>query len=311
MKACLNCIRFLLVIAVIYPAVSMTGCSDCVTEPSNQVYTDNASFDERTCDFDIFPGTLIPVAPGSACGPYWDVVKDSQNDIIRVTYGWHGHHPEYACLHMDSGFLRMNYGPQSSWGASIIVPPCFWAGDPGDLYQGELNDLLTYDWHTEQRDLVLEIQGSIYTLNFIGRIRFFPPTGDSLSAEIDMYVSGDADLSYRPGETYKPVMISTMHISDEEWDVQLAYVSDQTFEIPDEGWIVHPPALDSFFGVMGGTSEWQANTPTVEITMDDTRQITGWVDPDTNPNNENVGFWAATDYIVRSYSYAVVARAAD
>jgi hypothetical protein len=38
------------------------------------------------------------------------------------------------------------------------------------------------------------------------------------------------------------------------------------------------------FGLLGGTSSWKTNAPTIQVTLDRSLQVTGWVTQDINPN---------------------------
>jgi hypothetical protein len=40
--------------------------------------------------------------------------------VLEVFYGTGGSAPQYAALHLDSSYFRLNYGPGSSWGTSVI-----------------------------------------------------------------------------------------------------------------------------------------------------------------------------------------------
>ncbi len=43
--------------------------------------------------------------------------------------------------------------------------------------------------------------------------------------------------------------------------------------------------------------------PTVEIMLDQSRQITGWATSSNDPNDDNIGLWAATDTVLPTWSY--------
>jgi len=231
----------------------------------------------------------------------WKVIE--RGSIVEVAYGSETDFPQYAALHLESGYFRMNYGPGSGWGTSIILLPSFW--EKGIYYQGEP---ISYTWRTEGSDLLLSFAGNISHLNISGNIRIAPPSQNLLSATISVNVDGNVELDNRPGEAFKPVMLSSMHISTNMWDTQLAYVASQSFEIPEEGWIIQPPAQGRIFGLKGGTSDWKLNAPSIEVTLDEPMQITGWVTPSSDPNGDNVGFWAASNQIIRSWQYTVIAK---
>ena len=230
----------------------------------------------------------------------WKVTE--KESIVEVAYGSETDFPQYAALHLESGYFRMNYGPGSGWGTSIILLPPFW--EEGIYYQGAP---ISYNWKTEGSDLLLSFTGNISSLNISGNIRIAPPTQNLLSAAISINVDGNVELDNRPGEAFKPVMLSSMHISTNMWDTKLAYVDSQSFEVPEEGWIIQPPAQGRIFGLQGGTSDWKINAPTIEVTLDEPAQITGWVTPSNDPNGDNVGFWAASDQIIQSWRYEVTA----
>jgi len=231
----------------------------------------------------------------------WKVTE--KDSIVEVAYGSDTDSPQYAALHLESGFFRMNYGTESGWGTSIILLPSFW--EEGIYYQGAP---ISYTWKTESSDLLLSFAGNISNLNISGNIRIAPPSQNLLLATISVNVDGNVELDNRPGEAFRLVMLSSMHISANMWDTKLAYVDSQSFEVPEEGWIIQPPTEGRIFGLQGGTSDWKINAPTIEVTLDEPMQITGWVTPSSDPNDDNIGFWAASDQIIQSWRYKVIAK---
>ena len=244
-----------------------------------------------SCSFDG------PIPPSKS----WKVIE--RGSIVEVAYGSETDFPQYAALHLENGYFRMNYGPGSEWGTSVILLPSFW--EKGIYYQGAP---ISYTWRTEGLELLLSFTGNISSLNISGNICIAPPTQNLLSATISINVDGNVELDNRPSEAFKLVMLSSMHISTNMWDTQLTYVASQSFEIPEEGWIIQPQAQGRIFGLKGGTSDWKLNAPSIEVTLDQPMQITGWVTPSNDPNDDNVGFWAASNQIVRSWQYTVIAK---
>lgn len=194
------------------------------------------------------------------------------------------------------------------------------ASTGGEIFRTNITDIppvsTTYNqgapvsctWRSEGEDLVLAIDGMISGLNVSEEARLSPPTRNSFSADINVAVDGNVELANHPGEAFKPLMLSSMHISTNIWDIQSAYLDSQSFEIPVEGWIIQPPAEGRVFGLEGGTSDWKENAPTIEVTMEQPFQVTGWVNPSSDPNDENIGFWAALDKIVLSWKYTITAK---
>jgi len=117
------------------------------------------------------------------------------------------------------------------------------------------------------------------------------------------------ELDNRLGEAFKPVMLSSMHISSTQWDTQAVFIGTQTNSFPSSGWIIQPPITTRDFGLQGGTSAWKTNAPTIEIILSQGRQVTGWVTQSTDPNSDNVGFWCATNKVLPSWSFNVTAEA--
>jgi hypothetical protein len=127
----------------------------------------------------------------------------------------------------------------------------------------------------------------------------------TIAAQITTTVQGTLPLAQRPGDAFKPVMLSSMHISRAHWDTQAALAGGRTFPIPEQGWIVPSPVAAARFGLQGGRSSWQAHAPTIEVVLQRPLPITGWVTASHDPNDDNVGWWAAADQVVPAWSYTV------
>ena len=155
----------------------------------------------------------------------------------------------------------------------------------------------------------LFIQGTIGTLNGVSIVSLSPPEQNNLTAHVTTTVTGHAKLDNRPGEAFKPIMLSSMHISSTQWDTQDAFIGAQTYTFPSSGWIIHPLIVAQNFGLQGGTGSWKVNAPTVEVTLNQARQITGWLTRSSNPNDDNVGFWAATSKVLPSWNYCLTVEA--
>jgi hypothetical protein len=52
---------------------------------------------------------------------------------------------------------------------------------------------------------------------------------------------------------------------------------------------------------------WKRSAPTMTIRMDAARPVTGWVTESQDPNDDNVGWWQASDQILSSWSYSITA----
>jgi uncharacterized repeat protein (TIGR01451 family) len=244
--------------------------------------------------FAIFSQPVLGVSTGT-----WHVKKIGNE--LRIHYGSGTNFPQYAVLHLDSGYFRLNYGPNSGWGTSIVLPPSFWSN--GVYYQGTP---VNASWRIESSKLIISITGTISSLDISSQVQLWPPIkNENIIAEIKTEIDGSVPLDTRPGEAFKPIMLSSMHISPTIWDTQTAYACLRVSSIPQSGWIFQPPAYVALFGLQGGASNWKINAPTVEVMLDRPMQVTGWVTPSNDPNDDNVALWAATDKVLTSWSYTV------
>jgi hypothetical protein len=244
--------------------------------------------------------------PSGVNGGTWSLTP--VGDELQIAYGSGSDFPQYAALHLVDSYFRLNYGPASGWGTSVVLLPAFWG--EGTYYQGAP---VTNTWQVAGSDLVLDITGTIATLDVHTEVVLSPPSGNTLEARVATTVEGTLSLDDRPGESFKPVVLSSMHISSAVWDAQMAFAACQTLPIPETGWIGQPePAiLARTLGLLGGTSDWKENAPAIRIELDRALQVVGWVTLSSDPNDDNVGLWAATSEVLSSWSYRVVASPAE
>lgn len=235
-----------------------------------------------------------------------DWTVDLLNNEVRIFHKVGTQYPQYGVLHLNDSFFRLNYGLGSGWGTSVILMPAFWSG--GVYYQGANVSVSCRFVNTL---LELTVKGTIKTLSVTEKIKVHHPTSTSISANVTASVTGTVPLDSRLGEAFKPVTLSSMHISSTQWDTKKACVGTQCFSIPNSGWIVSPTQVltSTNFKLVGGTSDWKVNAPTIVINgLDTSRRITGWVTYETDPNQDNVSFWAATDKVLSSWSYKITAK---
>src|SRR5947207_5417377 len=55
----------------------------------------------------------------------WSVSRNG--NILQIGYGSGASFPQYSALDVNSAYFRLNYGPGSGWGTSIILLPAFWS----------------------------------------------------------------------------------------------------------------------------------------------------------------------------------------
>jgi hypothetical protein len=64
----------------------------------------------------------------------------------------------------------------------------------------------------------------------------------------------------------------------------------------------------SAFALLGGSSVWKADAPTVEVRLDRRLAITGWLTPSRNPNGDNLSLWGAAPAFPPAWGYTLTAR---
>jgi hypothetical protein len=239
--------------------------------------------------------------------PGWSLHKAGRgNAQLRIAYGTKEHSPEVAVLHTNDSYFRLSYGPECGWGTSIVTMPIFWSR--GKLHQGMK---VGVEWATISDTLILTLNGKHKTLHITQTITLQPPEVRWIAARVYARTSGSLELDSRPGDAFKPVFLSSMHISDLDWDCQSALVADDRLDIPSAGSLMPSNAETAVrrFGLVGGTSRWKKNGPTISVELDEPLPVRGWVTKSTNPNGDNVGLWAAADTVLPSWSYTIHAHA--
>lgn len=250
-------------------------------------------------------GIVILCAAVKANAQQWSVSYAGTNSaLLQINYGTATSSPQYAVLDTASSYFRLNYGPQSGWGTSIVTMPSYWSD--GVYYQG---CPVTVTWRINTYNkLVLTLTGITNGLKVKATITLSPPANNAITAAVAARVTGTLQIDNRPGEAFKPVFLSSMHDSDTVWDSSVPFVGSQAYMFPGSGWIVPPtPAVTGTkFGLLGGTSQWKTNAPSVLITFPKPVQVAGWLAADTNPNDDNVGLWAASASVLASWSYRIL-----
>lgn len=245
----------------------------------------------------------LPARTAGAASP-WAVARVGAE--IRVGYADGAGYPQVAALHTDSSYLRLVPGPAAGWATSVVLLPSFWSQSscpPGGLCQG---GPVTASWSSAGDDLVLALEGTIGGLGVRETVRLTPPhLGRRIRAVVSAETSGTVDLDARPGERFKPLMLSSMRIDAQRWDAQAAGAGCAPLALPASGWVADPPLVAERLWLVGGSSDWKRNAPSVVVTLDRPLAVTGWVTPSTDPNDDNVGLWAAADAVLPAWSYTL------
>lgn len=272
----------------------------------------------------IVPPTAIPTdtdrplpTPTATLGPVtipWSV--STAGDLLQIAYERSdGTAPQYGVLDRASSYLRLNPGPPSGWGTSIILLPAFWSKTACSTTSGYCQSArVNAQANSLGASLVLTVTGTIGGLNVTTVVQIDPPSASpaEIHAHVDAKTTGQVALDIsRPWESFKPVMLSSMHVSSTLWDSHQATTDGVAHTLPAKGWIVSPPVSATSFGLVGGRSTWKAHAPTVTIALAKPLLVTGYVKVDTHPNDENVGYWATDPSAPSAWSYDITVSPAS
>ncbi|HEY3781033.1 MAG TPA: hypothetical protein VGL56_08125 [Fimbriimonadaceae bacterium] len=228
------------------------------------------------------------------------------NNSLQIYWNLNGQAVQYGVIDLTSGYMRMNYGPGSGWATSVDVMPCFWSG--GNLYQGYP---VTAAYSVSGSNLVVRLLGTMQGLTTIAAVTFYPPYLNRFCAMVSATTSGTVALDNRPGEAFKPIFLSSMNDSATSWDSKSTFAGTTVANYPNTtgGWIIPGPSAVSAtsWGVVGGTSAWKTNAPTISVTSTAAYPIAGYMSQDSNPNDDNVGFWASSTTVPKSWIFTVTA----
>ena len=78
----------------------------------------------------------------------------------------------------------------------------------------------------------MSFSGSISNLRAFGKVRLNPPTTNLISCTVKVTIEGGLNLDRRPGEAFKPVALSSMHVSPDQWDAKSVHVESESFVMP-------------------------------------------------------------------------------
>jgi len=240
--------------------------------------------------------------PGGLCSGFRWVAGTSANSIT-LYFGNGTTFPEYVAIDTCSSYTRFVYGPLGGWGSSVILAPVFWTAD--GLQQVSYIDT-QININCDQ--ILILLTGTLAGLSFSGTLNIDPPANNKLTAHVSMTTSGTVTLATdRPWEAFKPVTISTMYESSTVWDADYATIGSDTYPLPTSGWVVAGPVATTHLGVMGGSSSWKTNAPTVVIDLAGVSSplVTGWMTQSADPNDDNGSLWAATTEVQSSWNYDI------
>src|SRR6266542_2842529 len=89
-------------------------------------------------------------APDALTLHRWSVAQ--RGNIVQVGYGGRSDFPQYAALHTDSSYRRINSGPGSGWGPSLMLLPSL--GGAGRYNQG---GQISAAWRKEGADFEISL----------------------------------------------------------------------------------------------------------------------------------------------------------
>jgi hypothetical protein len=253
-----------------------------------------------------------PAAEGAGSEPAgrWGVRR--RRGVLEMGFGTAGHQPQLAALHLNSGYLRLTYAPGGTWGTSVVLLPSFWAegryhqGAPLEVTWRELGPRLALSFSARPGRARGRRAGG---LEVRGEVRIAPPQAGRTAAAVALVAAGAVGLDDRP-DAFKPVLLSSMHTARDRWDARRALLDGAPVAIPDSGPFGAARARVRRLALVGGTSSWKRDAPTVEVELHRALAAGGWVTPSTNPDDDNVALWAASDGRLDAWHYEISATGA-
>jgi hypothetical protein len=280
------------------PLISTINYASGATRANNAILALDAA-----ASLEVFVGQatgsvhVIIDVTGYFAAPTWAL--RTVGDVLEIAYGAGTDYPQYAALHLSSGYLRMHTS-SSSWGTSVVLPPTFWSG--GQIHQG---CAVTTSDRRAGDNLILDIGGTLAGVSFSGSVTLSPPDRTFVATVSMTATAPGVVLDDRPGEAFKPVFLSSMRIDPNQWDASAATLGSTVVALPTSGWIVHPPLSVAELGLLGGTSQWKSAAPTVRLVLTQAMPATGWVEASTNPNDDNVALWPSATTVLPSWTYTI------
>jgi hypothetical protein len=243
-------------------------------------------------------------------GARWDLAI--RGGIAELFFGSGSTFPQYAALHLDSGYLRLVSGPCDAWGTSVVVVPTVWERGARGPVQGAPVTIRSVQ--EEDGRLAVSFAAQVASLQIAGQLCFLPPVRGRAAVLVSVALEGDLPLeTRRPWDMFKPLLLSSMWVSADRWDASQAFADEKVLSIPRGGWIAEPPLPARRFGLYGGSSRWQQErragpAPAVEVLLGRAMPVAGWVTPDDCTDHDNVGLWPASSHVLGSWRYSVAAR---
>ena len=250
-----------------------------------------------------------PAAQGRG-GGRWSVRRRSR--VLEVSFGPPGHLPEVAALHLSSGYLRLTYTPGGAWGTSVVLLPSFWA--EGRYHQGAP---LEVAWREHGDRLALSLSARpgrprgrrAGGLDVRGELRIAPPRRDGRSPPPPS--SPRARSAWTTGRTPSSRCCSPRCTPPATAGTPAAPCwTAPRRRSPTPAPSARPGRPVRRLGLEGGTSAWKREAPTIEVAFDRALAAGGWVTPSTNPDDDNVALWAASDGGLDAWHYVISATAA-
>jgi uncharacterized protein YjbI with pentapeptide repeats len=271
----------------------------------------------------------------------WEVIRYDDNTLL-IAHNDGRTLPQYGSLDLRNSALRLKYSLSSNWGTSVDLLPALWSKSCNPNPKSDLpsycedGQIVAVSYQDAQRGnvqvtpdtpiglaaglnqdpLVLTIHGTIAGLQITSTMTLSPPENSSISAKVETKVEGSVELDTKnhPDAAFQPILLRSMHISSTRWDSQRAFADDQPFAFPfpgDTRITQSPVVVDQRFGLVGGTSPWKTDAPTVEVQKVQLEpaqviQVTGWINKSTDPTNDNVRFWCAFGQVLPSWSYTLI-----
>ena len=308
---------WLVCLGALGPAAAQTGCST--------IYPSTAGWaiDQCTTDPSV-PATMEVVLNGVTQGlaALVRVCHDTDDGLAQ---------PQVAILYA-SGFVRLKQNadpaPSIPFGTSVVLGPSYWPlGAAQEEYNPDLAQLAIDTTELPTGPLRLSAVGVNEDFDVAYQMALPPPRDRQTRLHVVQSYTANGAVTVDPArfaaaEGFKLVQLSSMFVDPDDTcddghtechdsdaaryiaaDGARRQVAFADLALPSLVFPSPPPLGTTWLDALhGDDASWQGNTPNVRVALDFLpagagRTVTpqGWIEPTTDPNDDNVGLWLHDD----------------
>ncbi|MCP4185897.1 MAG: hypothetical protein GY761_21760, partial [Hyphomicrobiales bacterium] len=257
------------------------------------------------------------------------VVQNSGHRLVRVYHQSENDLgvPQVMVLY-SSGFLRLKQNadpnPAIPFGSSFILGPAYWSGDTYN-HNPQLESLKIDTSWLPSSSLRIQASGQNQAFDVSYDLTLPPPRDRQTRLHVSQTYTATTNIAIdtahrNMAEGFKLLQFSSMYINEGEScngepagchdsnavrfignDLVRQQVAFADLSLGNNILTTTTPIGSTWLDLLHtDDTGWQGNTPNVRVALDElpndhTITPQGWIEADTNPNNDNVGLWLHDD----------------